>query len=207
MKKFLVYTLTMVVSIGLLTSCNSKEPLSTNNNETISSNENSEEKLDSDVDSNSEEDQNADTDNETVGAKRIGSELYGFWDVPDDWIQFQDLSGAEEVLQYSDSLGIHITTSRYFEDSDLTALDVANYYYSQMEQDGAVDVTGATVSLDERESLQVYGYYPNEDVMWIVWAFAVDGEEDIYHMVSVEGPSGSISEVFERMENSYSYVE
>lgn len=92
----------------------------------------------------------SDTSNSEITLTRVGASEYGYWDIPKDgWVKYQDLSYAEDVLQYSDSSGKYITTSRFFEIDGLTELDVANYYYGEMENGGAADVTGAMEKLGD----------------------------------------------------------
>lgn len=138
------------------------------------------------------------------GTVRTGAENYGFVDVPNTWVTFTDqetasLSGLS-VKQYSDAAGKNIITLNCSE-SQTEPKSAASSCWTQMEQEGASDIHGATVTLDGYESYQVYGYYADEDIVLVIWIFS-DGT--MLHYVSAEGPADSVSDTVKMIENTFS---
>lgn len=142
---------------------------------------------------------------EKKGTVRIGAENYGFIDVPNTWVTFTDEKAASlsglSVKQYSDASGKNIITLNCSE-SQTDPKSAASSCWNQMEQEGASDIHGATVTLDGCEAYQVYGYYADEDIVLVIWIFS--GDNDMLHYISAEGPADSISSMVKIIEKTFS---
>lgn len=142
---------------------------------------------------------------EKKGTVRVGAENYGFIDVPDTWVTFTDEKAASlsglSVKQYSDASGKNIITLNCSE-SQTDPKSAASSCWNQMEQEGASDIHGATVTLDGCETYQVYGYYADEDIVLVIWIFFDD--DGMLHYISAEGPADSISSTVKIIEKTFS---
>lgn len=137
--------------------------------------------------------------------QRIGDEIFGYVDVPSDFMPFtNDVEIEVPNLQYSDITGNNIVTLQYYDGSIADAKTFAQTLSSVLLNDPEVDqesITGATVTLDGMTAYQLYCYYPSYDRYLVTWCF--DETNDGYlHYVSVEfNPENYY--LFEMVEDTY----
>lgn len=136
------------------------------------------------------------------GSKRVGASGYGYADVPASWLDFTDIDGDGSARQYSDPTGSCILTLQFWTPQEgMTAESTAAALRQNMEEEGAVGVVGATVSLGGYTAYQIYGLYADEDLMLVIWIFAEESGQ--LHFVSMEAPTGDILELVSGIEESY----
>ena len=150
-------------------------------------------------------------ENSSAGSKtkQVGAGKYGFLTVPDTWKNFTDPDAAsitgDPVKQYCDETGKLIITLNCTEDPQTDAKSAASSCWSQMEQDGAADIQGATVQIADCEAYQVYGYYTDDDVMLVIWVFT--DSDGILHYISAEGPIDSVMDAVKLVEKTFTLSE
>ena len=129
---------------------------------------------------------NTNTTNTNTSSKsqRVGDDKFGYVTVPTNWYRFVD-PNATSTLQYSYA-NVYIVTLYARDKSELSARDYATSTMYKMKQEGAENVTGATVSLGKYTAYQVYGYYKNENLWLVCWHF--EAEDNKTHYISMEGP-------------------
>jgi len=146
---------------------------------------------------------------EEIAMKRVGGEGYGFFDIPENWVNFFDpqTAGEDNVIQFSDILGQNIITVRYMPATpDLATpeemLGAVAEYMASMGGDG---ITGARVDLNGIDALQVYGFFQYDGTSMVVWGFASDG--GTLHQIVAEGPIegaiGTILDTVNYLESSF----
>ncbi len=137
--------------------------------------------------------------------KQLGAEKYGFITVPSTWKIFNDPDASSitgnSIKQYCDETGKLIITLNCTEDPQTDAKSAASSCWSQMEQDGATDIQGATVQIANCEAYQVYGYYTDDDVMLVIWVFT--DSNDTLHYISAEGPIDSVMNAVKLVETTF----
>lgn len=125
---------------------------------------------------------------EGMATKVVGSEEYGFVEVPENWGRFIDTAGAS-ALQYSYA-NIYIVSLDQIDANGYTAEDYASTFMTNQENEPSVTgVTGSKVQIgknNEYLAYQVYMYYPNEDVYLITYWFET-GDGKIRY-IALEGP-------------------
>lgn len=134
--------------------------------------------------------------------KRIGAVNYGYVDIPSDWVKFDDVDVTRPIIQYSDIYGKSIITLDAWEDPEEDPELNAKALWHQIEQEGAQDTSGATVTLGGRQAYQVYGYYADEDIMLIMWVFKT--EDNYMHYIAAESSLDNIFDVLALVEESFS---
>ncbi len=136
-------------------------------------------------DSNSNYEENTNDVEVEESGKRIGTEEFGYVTVPDNWVRFYDVDGSS-TYQYSYA-GIWIVTLYAVPKTQIDAKSYAsNVRYAMEYEEGATNVTGATVTLGKYNAYQVYGYYPDDNVWLVSWYF--EAEDGKTHYLSIEGP-------------------
>ena len=125
--------------------------------------------------------------NTSSNTKRVGDDKFGYVTVPSNWYRFVD-PNATSTLQYSYA-NVYIVTLYARDKSEISARDYATNTMYKMKQEGAENVTGATVSLGKYTAYQVYGYYKNENLWLVCWHF--ETEDNKTHYISMEGPDAS----------------
>ena len=137
---------------------------------------------------------------------RVGADLYGFVEVPEDWKEYTDSQvtavSGRAVKQFCSADGSLIVTLNYADGSQTDAQAAATSCWVQMEQDGAQNIQGATVELAGCKAYQVYGYYAGDDVMLVIWVFS--DKEGRLHYISAEGPLDTVMDCVKLVEDSYS---
>lgn len=134
---------------------------------------------------------NTTSTNTSSNTQRVGNDEFGYVTVPNNWYRFYD-PDALSTFQYSYA-SIYIVTLYAKNKSELSAKDYATNSMYNMKQEGAENVTGATVSLGKYTAYQVYGYYRSENIWLVSWHF--EAEDGKVHYISMEGPDAS-SEYF-----------
>jgi len=133
--------------------------------------------------------------------KRAGKEGYGFVSVPNDWVAFIDPNAAPDAIQFSDAAGKNIITLTAAYNPEADPEDVLNAYANSMEEGGAEGITGASVSLNGISALQIYGFYVEEDICLVAWAFQTD--DGYMHLISAEGLMDRVMDVVGYLESTY----
>lgn len=134
--------------------------------------------------------------------KRVGQDIYGYVSIPENWVNFINEGAQEDSIQFSDPTGSDIITLSAALNPEQDPKAVLNAVAESMVSEGAEDVTGATVSLNGIDAVQVYGYYASEDIFFIAWAFL--SEDGYMHFVSAEGSISTITTVVDYLESTYS---
>ena len=135
----------------------------------------------------------------SLETQKIGSDEYGYLDVPANWVKFVDQSfdgtGVENpFIGYCNPVTTEIVNMFAVDSSVQTAEDMANRLYTNFEQQGYQELTGAKVNDTGYDCFQVYGIAP-VGVIHVVWTFD-DGAGKV-HYISVEGGIDSAMEIFE----------
>ncbi len=99
--------------------------------------------------------------------QQVGDDENGYIMVPLGFIPFQE-DGVEGLTQYSSTTGSTIITLERYADVDYeTAANSIRYYMAENEEiDG---LTGATVTVNGYNALQLYCVYPADGVYQVVW--------------------------------------
>ena len=151
--------------------------ISSSNSET-SSNSSSETKSDRTVSESSGSSSSSWYSSDSDKTQTIGNSDVGYLDVPANFVKFYDLDSSSDV-QYSDPAGTIIFTMNNqgnAKENDTTVEQVGMALSYNMEQEGAQDVTRATVKVgDKYDAKQVYGYYPEDDTYLVVDLLEKDG--------------------------------
>ena len=128
------------------------------------------------------------SDTVSNGIKVIGDAKYGYLDVPDSWVVFQDVDETTS-LQYSYA-GVYIVSLDYFEGTQYTAKDYAENYARNMQSSSEVTgLTGATVTIGKDKvytAYQVYMYYPADSTFLVTYWFST--EDGVVRYIALEGP-------------------
>lgn len=137
--------------------------------------------------------------------QRIGVDGIGYVDVPANFVPFNnDVYLGENNIQYSDLSGNNIVTLQTYDNNGKTAEIYAQVYASTLISDPQVDqesLTGATVTIDDREAFQVYCYYPDYDRFLVAWIYD-DPDGNTIHYISAEFTPENYN-LFEMVENTY----
>ncbi|MBP3255448.1 MAG: hypothetical protein J6M60_07360 [Clostridia bacterium] len=131
------------------------------------------------------------TNTTSTNTQRVGDDKFGYITVPSNWYRFID-PDATSTLQYSYA-NVYIVTLYARDKSEVSARGYAASTMYNMKQEGAENVTGATVTLGKYTAYQVYGYYRSENLWLVCWHF--EAEDGKTHYISMEGPDAS-SEYF-----------
>ena len=138
-----------------------------------------------------------------VETKRVGKDQYGYITIPYYWVAFIDVEPMPGAIQYTNA-GLAIITLNIF-DSDVDPETALSNLAAYHEDQGAVDVTGARVTLNGEEALQVYCYYPSDGTYLVMWMFK--SSDDVVHYIAAEAPEELILETVEIIEGTYSFTE
>lgn len=167
----------------------------------------------SDPDAEPFEDEFAEGETEEPAAsdatQHVGSDEVGYVDLPATWVEFKDVDGNDSI-QWCDGTPYTIITMDLFnmdsvpadQRANYTTEDAANAVWDNILADGVAeeDVQGARVALAGTEAIQVYAYYP--DGTYLV-CYLVEDDAGVIHYISVEGPSSTIMEAVQIVEDTY----
>jgi hypothetical protein len=139
--------------------------------------------------------------------QRVGTENFGFIDIPSYWLPFRDISVPQslDMLQFSDPTGTDIITMHYINTSaePMTPEEYLNITASFMESIGGVDIAGARVDLNGIDALQIYAFFPESDSFMITFAFETD-RDTLLRTITVEGPWDTVLDTMYYVESSFS---
>ena len=137
------------------------------------------------------------------GTKRVGSDAYGYISIPNSWVNFQDLSPMPGAIQYTNGGGAIITMNLFDADLNVKPQDALANLVAYHENQGAVGMEGAMVTLNGETVHQIYGYYPFDNTFIVIWMF--EGPEGNVHYISAEAPENTIMETVEIVEATFSF--
>ena len=125
---------------------------------------------------------------EEQDTKTIGTDAFGYVEVPSNWYEFHDVDGNDS-LQYSYG-NVYIFTMNVIDNSGLSAKELAqNYMAVKSNETDITGLTGATVTIGDKgqyTAYQVYMYYPQDNVYLITYWF--ETEDNKVHYMALEGP-------------------
>ena len=143
--------------------------------------------------------------------KHVGAAGVGFVDIPESWTEFKDAEGGTD-LQWCDGTPYTIVTLNVIdlsealseeERKDFTIEVALNNIANHLLEEGMDEesITGAHVTLAGRDAVQVYGMFPEEGAMLVVWL--VEDDAGNYRYVSAEGTTETILDSVAIVEGSY----
>lgn len=207
MKKTVLCVL-MVTTMLAMTACGKKADNADPNSE--SSTEVTE---DADVETDGaagEADTAAAADGETM---QVGNDKVGYAEVAADWLPFEDVNGAT-AFQYASPdnkvvLSMDVVDETNLSDEEketMTAESAATGIWGTLDEGGVKQITGSKVTLDGYEAFQVYGAYVDEEngnasSIIVCWVF--ESDDEVIHVVSVEGAADAIMDAVTRVETTY----
>ncbi len=127
-----------------------------------------------------------DTTNTDGDSQIIGSELLGYISLPNDWTKD---SIQNNSVQYHSNTSYVIKMGVY--DDRKSPKEYSIDYASNMEKDGAINVTTSLVKLSNYVAYKVYGYYENDSKNLLIWFF--EPEDKKTHYILMEGPEQASS--------------
>jgi hypothetical protein len=140
---------------------------------------------------------------ENGDVRQVGSETHGFIQIPRNWANFANLDPMPGALQWTDGGGVIISINYFGAELELEALTVLSTFATCHENNGAVNIDGARVTLNNQQVYQMYGYFPATDSFIVMWMF--DSESGGVHYIAVEGPSERIMTGVEIVESTFSF--
>lgn len=185
-KKYLLLFLVILVSVGL-GACNSSGNSKSKSSSQISSSSKVSEKANGSLSSSATKK----NDVKTEETQRVGSDDYGYIDIPKNWLKFRDVDGGDSI-QYTDGSGYNIVTMNAYtkekakiqEREEFTAQTIANrIYYNWQNNKNVNRVWGSKGAVAGNEAYQVniimkLGQY------LVSWIFKKD--EKVY-LIALEG--------------------
>lgn len=101
--------------------------------------------------------------------KSIGSEEFGYIEIPENFVRFKDVDGGDD-LQYSDPTGVNIFTMNVIK-GNVNLDEGAKNLLGTLTEQGMKDGTGAnvTVGMAAQPAKQVYGFYEDENKFLVIW--------------------------------------
>ena len=120
----------------------------------------------------------------TGALRQIGDDEHGYIKVPADFVNFQDV-GVDNLVQASDKSGKNIITIAHRTGADYRTL--ADGMRAGLEnQSDTENITGATVSPNGYEALQVYCHYKSDNMFLVTWAIKDPADEKSSYYMSIE---------------------
>lgn len=132
--------------------------------------------------------------------QQIGDEEHGYLKIPAAFKEYHE-EGVEGLLQYASEDGSTIVTLQYYEKTPYTTV-ANNFRYYLESQENFEGLTGATVTINGYDALQLYGHYSTDNSFLVVWLIQnPDNTEDSFYL-ALEFPAGDediigISSTFE----------
>ena len=142
-------------------------------------------------------------ESEVTDTKRVGNDSYGYISIPANWMNFQDINPAPGVIQYTDGAGAIISINLFDADLNLDPQIALSSIAEHHESQGAEDMDGAMVTLNGLSAYQIYGYYPFDNSIIVIWMF--EGPNGDVHYICAEAPIDTIMETVEIIEATYSF--
>ena len=185
-KKYLLLFLVILVSVGL-GACNSSGNSKSKSSSQISSSSKVSEKANGSLSSSATKK----NDVKTEETQRVGSDDYGYIDIPKNWLKFRDVDGGDSI-QYTDSSGYNIVTMNAYtkekakiqEREEFTAQTIANrIYYNWQNNKNVNRVWGSKGAVAGNEAYQVNVIMKSGQYL-VSWIFKKD--EKVY-LIALEG--------------------
>ena len=185
-KKYLLLFLVILVSVGL-GACNSSGNSKSKSSSQISSSSKVSEKANGSLSSSATKK----NDVKTEETQRVGSDDYGYIDIPKNWLKFRDVDGGDSI-QYTDGSGYNIVTMNAYtkekakiqEREEFTAQTIANrIYYNWQNNKNVNRVWGSKGAVAGNEAYQVNVIMKSGQYL-ISWIFKKD--EKVY-LIALEG--------------------
>ncbi len=185
-KKYLLLFLVILVSVGL-GACNSSGNSKSKSSSQISSSSKVSEKANGSLSSSATKK----NDVKTEETQRVGSDDYGYIDIPKNWLKFRDVDGGDSI-QYTDGSGYNIVTMNAYtkekakiqEREEFTAQTIANrIYYNWQNNKNVNRVWGSKGAVAGNEAYQVNIIMKSGQYL-VSWIFKKD--EKVY-LIALEG--------------------
>ncbi|MEZ7647193.1 hypothetical protein [Streptococcus constellatus] len=185
-KKYLLLFLVILVSVGL-GACNSSGNSKSKSSSQISSSSKVSEKANGSLSSSATKK----NDVKTEETQRVGSDDYGYIDIPKNWLKFRDVDGGDSI-QYTDGSGYNIVTMNAYtkekakiqEREEFTAQTIANHIYYNWQNNKNVNrVWGSKGAVAGNEAYQVNVIMKSGQYL-VSWIFKKD--EKVY-LIALEG--------------------
>lgn len=185
-KKYLLLFLVILVSVGL-GACNSSGNSKSKSSSQISSSSKVLEKANGSLSSSATKK----NDVKTEETQRVGSDDYGYIDIPKNWLKFRDVDGGDSI-QYTDGSGYNIVTMNAYtkekakiqEREEFTAQTIANrIYYNWQNNKNVNRVWGSKGAVAGNEAYQVNIIMKSGQYL-VSWIFKKD--EKVY-LIALEG--------------------
>lgn len=185
-KKYLLLFLVILVSVGL-GACNSSGNSKSKSSSQISSSSKVSEKANGSLSSSATKK----NDVKTEETQRVGSDDYGYIDIPKNWLKFRDVDGGDSI-QYTDGSGYNIVTMNAYtkekakiqEREEFTAQTIANrIYYNWQNNKNVNRVWGSKGAVAGNEAYQVNLIMKSGQYL-VSWIFKKD--EKVY-LIALEG--------------------
>ena len=185
-KKYLLLFLVILISVGL-GACNSSGNSKSKSSSQISSSSKVSEKANGSLSSSATKK----NDVKTEETQRVGSDDYGYIDIPKNWLKFRDVDGGDSI-QYTDGSGYNIVTMNAYtkekakiqEREEFTAQTIANrIYYNWQNNKNVNRVWGSKGAVAGNEAYQVNVIMKSGQYL-VSWIFKKD--EKVY-LIALEG--------------------
>lgn len=185
-RKYLLFFLVILVSVGL-GACNSSGNSKSKSSSQISSSSKVSEKANGSLSSSATKK----NDVKTEETQRVGSDDYGYIDIPKNWLKFRDVDGGDSI-QYTDGSGYNIVTMNAYtkekakiqEREEFTAQTIANrIYYNWQNNKNVNRVWGSKGAVAGNEAYQVNVIMKSGQYL-VSWIFKKD--EKVY-LIALEG--------------------
>ena len=202
-KKYLLLFLVILVSVGL-GACNSSGNSKSKSSSQISSSSKVSEKANGSLSSSATKK----NDVKTEETQRVGSDDYGYIDIPKNWLKFRDVDGGDSI-QYTDGSGYNIVTMNAYtkekakiqEREEFTAQTIANrIYYNWQNNKNVNRVWGSKGAVAGNEAYQVNVIMKSGQYL-VSWIFKKD--EKVY-LIAFEGDRATLIKFINYIENTWS---
>lgn len=140
--------------------------------------------------------------------QRVGSDDYGYIDIPKKWVKFTDVNG-DDSIQYTDGSAYNIVTMNGYtkekanikEREEFTAQTIANrIYYNWQNNAGVKKIWGSKSTVAGNEAYQVNVIMKSGQYL-ISWIFKKD--EKVY-LIAFEGDRATLIKFINYIENTWS---
>ena len=147
-------------------------------------------------------------DVKTEEMQRVGSDDYGYIDIPKKWVKFTDVNGGDSI-QYTDGSAYNIVTMNAYtkekanikEGEEFTAQTIANrIYYNWQNNTGVKKIGGSKSTVAGNEAYQVNVIMKSGKYL-ISWIFKKD--EKVY-LIAFEGNRATLIKFIDYIENTWS---
>lgn len=205
-KKYLLLFLVILVSVGL-GACNSSGNSKSKSSSQISSSSKVSEKANGSLSSSATKK----NDVKTEETQRVGSDDYGYIDIPKNWLKFRDVDGGDSI-QYTDGSGYNIVTMNAYtkekakiqEREEFTAQTIANrIYYNWQNNKNVNRVWGSKGAVAGNEAYQVNVIMKSGQYL-VSWIFKKD--EKVY-LIALEGNRETLIKLPPYIEKTWSLKE